>query len=137
MGAIYEVSGQIHLDTSREAAYLLILEQLREELLPEEYGYDPATGNFWIDCWATRSHAAMARLDDALTRLGRYALQGAKLDTRYEGGDVEPFWVGPDNLAIVRAQLAETKQEIAWALDRLARLLWEEELWRLQQSVGS
>lgn len=136
MGATYEVQGQIDLDTSQEAEYQTILEQLRDDLLPEEYLYEPASGRFWIDSWASRTHWSMERIDEGLTKLGRYAVQAARLDTRYEGGDAEPLWVGPDNLAIIRSQLAEARQEIAWAEEKLARLSWEEELWLLQQSVG-
>lgn len=136
MGATYEVQGQIDLDASREAEYLPILEQLRDDLLSEEYGYDPASGNFWIDSWACRSHASMERIDDALTRLGRYAVRGTRIDTRYDGGDAEPFWVGPDELAIIRAKIAESERKIARTQEELARLAWEE-LWLIQQSVGS
>jgi len=136
MGATYEVSGRVALDISREAEYQPLLEQLRDDLLPEEYSYDPISGHLWIDSWALRSHASMERIDDALTKLGRFALEGAKLDTRYDGGAVAPFWVGPDNLAIIRAKIAEAQQDIAWAMKELARLTWEEELWLLQQSVG-
>jgi len=136
MGATYELSGRVALDLSREAEYLPLLEKLTEELLPEEYSYDPISGELWIDSWALRSHASMERIDDALTKLGRYAVQAARLDTRYDGGDVEPFWIGPDELALIRAKITEARHDIAWAMNDLARLMWEEELWLLQQSVG-
>ena len=44
----YTVDGYLSLDTARQGEYLPLLEKLNEDLWPEDYGYDPISGEFWI-----------------------------------------------------------------------------------------
>ncbi len=41
------MDGYLRLDSTREAEYLPILERLKEDLSPADYGYDPISGEFW------------------------------------------------------------------------------------------
>mgnify|MGYP000704713668 CR=1 FL=1 len=125
MGAFYTVNGYLSLDTAREAEYRPILAQLREDLWPEEYGYDPATGNFWIESWADRSGGSIERIEEILIELGKYALQATKMLTKYDD-DVHDLWVGPSQRAILLAKIADVQEEISYLTKRLAALKEEE-----------
>ena len=136
MGATYTVNGYLILDTAREAEYLPFLEQLSEELRPQDYGYDHNSGEFWIESWADRSGCSIDRIEAILIELGKFAVQADKMFTKYDDS-AHDLWVGPSRQAILQAQIADVQEEIDYLTNRLARLMWEEELWLLQQSCGS
>lgn len=131
MGAYYEVSAIVPLDPAREADYLPLLKELvRLEVKAAAYGQ-----SHWISGAGKMSHQSITRIEELLAQLGRHATQAVRVATRYEDGDVEPLWIGPDKLAIVRAKIAEMEQHLARVNEQLAALK-EEEQWLLQQSAA-
>ena len=129
----YKVDGFLNLDAAREAEFLPILAKLSEDLFPEDYGYDAASGEFWIDGWGDRSSCSIDRIEATLAELGTFATKAAKLYTRHDDSEYD-LWVGPSKLAIIDGQIAEAQNEIGYLTRRLAQWLWEWELWRIQST---
>jgi len=132
MGAYYEVSAIVPLDPAKEAEYLPVLEQMAGlDVKAKVYGI-----HHWIGGAGKMSHQNINRIEELLAQLGRYATEAVRVATRYEDGDVEPLWIGPDALTIVKAQIAEVEQEMARLAERLAALKEEELCLQQHQDVS-
>lgn len=128
MGALYEISGIISLDPAKAEVYQPLLERLR--CLGVDISREGAEV-FWISSDDVRPYGGILEVESLIRQLGLCARQATCFTTRCDAGDAEPLWVGPDQLAIIRAQIQAAERELAGLTEKLA-MLKEAEQWLLQ-----